>query len=216
MLQVLGGLGCKNLDWVCLNIRAFLEIWLPGFSTRTTYNNFGYRDLLLEIVFGFSGFEFFRFGLGFFEFEFRVSDNSHSHEIPLGLNPVDLAVSPGPGTRPDSVHTMRSRGRGPRREEIGEEIARTRARAQLTGDERAARARWRTTSSHLHVPATAIHGRARVERVRSCVGRPGIFFNVDNWLTCVLDMQHTYVGCWLRINVVHADHFVVAGEMHEQ
>ena len=90
------------------------------------------------------------------------------------------------------------------------------ARAQLTGDERAARAGWRTTSSHLHVPATAIHGRARVERVRSCVGRPGIFFNVDNWLTCVLDMQHTYVGCWLRINVVHADHFVVAGEMHNK
>ena len=96
MLQVLGGLGCKNLDWVCLNIRVFLEIW-----------------------FEFSGFGFFRFELGFFEFEFRVSDNNRSHEIPLGLNPVDLAVFPG--TCPDSVHTMhavsvsRRPGASPRR-----------------------------------------------------------------------------------------------------
>ena len=44
---------------------------VPGFNTRITRNNFGYRDLLPEVVIGFFG-----LGLGF---GFRVSDNMPTH-----------------------------------------------------------------------------------------------------------------------------------------
>ena len=114
-------------------------------------------------------------------------------------------------------------GRGPRREEI----ARTHAdRAANWRRTRGASRMENTTSSHLHVPATAIHGRARVARVLPA-GRPrdagrgrvpaGHVFQRRQLVDlCVLARYALHVGCWLRINVVHADHFVVAGEMHEQ
>ena len=52
---------------------------VPGFNTRITRNNFGYRDLLPEVVIGFFGLGFFGFGLEFFGFGFRVSGNMPTH-----------------------------------------------------------------------------------------------------------------------------------------
>ena len=52
---------------------------VPGFNTRITRNNFGYRSLLPEIVVGLFGFGFFGFGFGFFGYGFRASGNMPSH-----------------------------------------------------------------------------------------------------------------------------------------
>ena len=52
---------------------------VPGFNTRITRNNFGYRSLLPEIVVGLFGFGFFGYGFGFFGYGFRASGNMPSH-----------------------------------------------------------------------------------------------------------------------------------------
>ena len=65
--------------WACLEFGFFFWSSGTGFQTRFTRNNFGYRDLLLEIVIGFFEFGFFGFGLGFFGFGLRASGNMPSH-----------------------------------------------------------------------------------------------------------------------------------------
>ena len=48
----------------------FLKFGYQHLKIQITHNNFGYRDVLSEVVFGFFGFEF-----GFFEFGLRISSN---------------------------------------------------------------------------------------------------------------------------------------------
>ena len=78
ILQVQVGWAAKDLGWVCLNVRAFLEFRVPGFQTRITSNNFEYCGLESELEFEFFGLGFFGLGLGFFKYGFWVSDNMPS------------------------------------------------------------------------------------------------------------------------------------------
>jgi len=65
------------LGWVV--VRVFRVVRVPWVETRITHNNFGYRELKPELVFGFFGLGFFGFGLGFFGFGVRVSGILPSH-----------------------------------------------------------------------------------------------------------------------------------------
>ena len=60
-------------------VRVFRVVRVPWVETRITHNNFGYRELKPELVFGFFGLGFFGFGLGFFGLGFRVSGFLPSH-----------------------------------------------------------------------------------------------------------------------------------------
>ena len=72
--------------------RVFRVIRVSGIKTRITHNNFGYRNLLPDLVFGFFEFGFFGFGFGFFGYGFRVSGNMPSYKGDP-LSPLLFAIA---------------------------------------------------------------------------------------------------------------------------
>ena len=75
-------------------VRIFRVFRIPWLQTQITCNNFGYRSLKSELVFGFFGLRFFGFGLGFFRFGLRVICP------PIGLIPPSTPFGSSPASVP--------------------------------------------------------------------------------------------------------------------